>query len=103
MTDHNENRAAIARVLIDKGIVHVERSNMRPMPAGILSMTPLNGAAAPQRVTDTRAGYELGPVTPSPPLQQTPTDAPISANVRAGLSRQAPGIEQRVNEFLRRK
>jgi hypothetical protein len=92
MTDHSENRASLDRVSVDKGIIHIARAGTE-MPPGILSATPLNSnphgvAPAPRPASGTR---------PLPP------DSKISPNVKAALPNQAPGIAERVREFVKRK
>jgi hypothetical protein len=104
---HNENRASLDRVAIDKNIQPIARAGTE-MPGGLLSMTPLNsnphGAPVPpSAAADTTAVSQLGPVTPGGMPRQTPPGAKISPDVRAALPRQADGVERRVNEFLRRK
>jgi hypothetical protein len=103
MFANNENRKRLADA-INKNIVHVERPNRREMPGGLLSMVPLSGAAAPQQMAaSTTAASALSPFVGNTGAKVTPDGAKISANVKAGLSKQAPGVEQRVNDFLRRK
>ena len=102
-----ENRAHLAKVVSDKNIQPISRPGTE-MPPGILSMMPLNsnphGAKAPPSATaDTIAAAAAGPLTPSPTLRQTPTDALISGNVAQALSKQAPGVAERIAEFLQRK
>jgi hypothetical protein len=108
MTDaRNANRARLDDVATDKGIARVVRPGTEP-PPGLLSMTPLNsnphGASAPPRqMADTRAAAEFGPITPGGMPRQTPPGAAISPDVARALPNQAPGIAERVREFVKRK
>jgi hypothetical protein len=103
----DENRAHLAKVVTDKNIQRVVRTGTE-MPPPIRGDAPLtnnpHGAPVPpSAAADTTAAAKLGLLTPSPALRQTPVDAKISVNIARALPRQVAGIEQRVNDFLKRK
>ncbi len=81
MTDHNENRASLDRVAIDKGITHIARAGTEP-PAGILG-----------------APMTLNPHT----VDRGEGKDRISPDVRLDLKKLTPELARGVREAVARK